>query len=66
MSNFDTFVISMVIVEKMCGPTAMGTKPDRARLCAANELPTCLNLVESNKDQTLGGRVWIRFKFLVW
>ena len=26
-----------------------------------DELPTSLDLVEFDKDQTLGGRVWVRF-----
>lgn len=40
-------------VGKLCGPTAIGPTPDRARRFAADELPTSFVLVESNKDQTL-------------
>ena len=45
------------IVRKLCGLTAMGPTPDRARRFATDELPISLDLVESNNDQTLGGRV---------
>ena len=53
------------IIGKLCGLTAMGPTPDRARQFAADELPISLDLVESDKDQTLGGRVWIKFRLSV-
>ena len=46
----------------LCSPNAIGPMPDWDRLCAANELPTNLDLIELNEDQTLGGRVWISFR----
>ena len=38
------------IIEKLCGPIAMGLMPDRARRFAVDELPLSLDLVESDKD----------------
>ena len=54
------------IVEKLCGPTAMGPTPNRAQRFAVDELPISLDLVESNKDQTLSGGVWMKLKLSVW
>ena len=53
------------VIGKLCGPTAMGPTLDRAQQFAADELPINLDLVESDKDQTLGGRVWIKFRLLI-
>ena len=50
---------------KLCSPTTIGPMPYRAQLCAVDELPTSLNLVESDKHQTLRGRVWIKFRLSV-
>jgi hypothetical protein len=50
---------------KLCGLNAIGPMPDRAQRYVANELPTSLDPVESDKNQTLCGRVWIKFRLLV-
>ena len=50
---------------KIVWPTAMGPTPDRARLFAVDELPISIDPVESNKVQTLRGRVWIKFRLSV-
>ena len=53
------------IVRKLCGLTAIGPTLDWARRCTADELPTSFDLVELDKDQTLSGRVWFKFRLLV-
>ncbi|RWR85047.1 histidine biosynthesis bifunctional protein hisIE, chloroplastic [Cinnamomum micranthum f. kanehirae] len=53
------------LLGKLCGPTAIGPMPDRAWRCAADELPISLDLVQSDKDQTLCDRVWIKFRLPV-
>ena len=53
------------IVRKIVCPTAIGPTPDRARRCAMDELPISLDLVESDKDHTLAGRVWIKFRISI-
>ena len=54
------------IVGKLCDSTAMRPMPDQARQFAADELPINLDLVESDKNQILGNRVWIKFRLPVW
>ena len=49
--------LEYVPIGKLCGPLALGPSLDQARRFAADELPISLDLVESDKDQTLGGRV---------
>ena len=53
-------------VGKLCSPTAMEPTPDQAPRFAADELPISLDLVKSDEDQTLSGRVWIEFRLPVW
>ena len=38
-----TFVLSGRLLGKLCGPTATSPMPDRAWLCAVDELPTSLD-----------------------
>ena len=59
------FVPSGRLLGNLCGPTAIGPTPDPARRCATDKLLRSLDLVESDEDQTLGGRVWIKFRLLV-
>ena len=51
-------------VAKLCGLIAIGPTLDQARRYATDELLTSLDIVDSNKDQTLDSRVWIMFKFM--
>ena len=44
----------------------MGPMPDQAQQFAVDELSINLDLVESDTDQTLGGRVWIKFRLPNW
>ena len=53
------------LLVKLCDLTVIGPTPDRARRYAVDELPTSLDLVESDNDQTLRNRVWIGFKLPV-
>lgn len=51
---------------KSCVRTVIGRMLDRASRYAVNKLPASLDLIESKKkNQTLFGRVWIKFRFSI-
>lgn len=64
--NIQNSLTMIFYIENLCGPTAMVPTPNRVRRCAVDELPTNFDLVESEIDQTLANRVWIKFRLLVW
>lgn len=54
------------LLGKLCCPIVVGPTLDRARRFAADELSISFDLVESDNDQTIRGKVWIEFRLLVW
>ena len=60
------WIIQYLGVGKVCGPTTTVPMPNQARRSATDELQIGLDLVDSDRDQTLSGKVWIRIKLLVW
>ena len=59
------FVPSERLLGKLCGSTAIGPTPDRARQCAVDELPTSLDLVSQIRIKLLVIRAWIKFRLSV-
>ena len=62
---YTAFVPSGRLLGKLYSPIAIGPTPDRARLCDADELPISLDLVELDKEKTLSGKFWIKFRLSV-